>query len=403
MNFQVAPDPIEKLTLMGNVTGFEPAGDTPTTEVPACFTPAGGASSVAPSVKERRQQEALRASISLVTTPTGKMPVLKTMMTTACERNCFYCPFRAGRSQTRRITFRPDEMAKAFDQLQRAKLVNGLFLSSGIINGGATAQDKIIETADILRRKYGYRGYIHLKIMPGAEYDQVVRAMQLADRVSINLEGPTPQRLQALAPKKEFWQELLLRLRWVESIRKQGWVRAGAVTQFVVGAVGDTDLELLSLSEKLYRQIQLKRVYFSPFHPVMDTPFENRPSTSPLRAHRLYQASFLLRDYAWDVEDLPFDEGQNLRLDVDPKRAWADLHLRNSPIEVNRADRQTLLRIPGIGPRSAQRILHARARGRLTDLSHLRALGVRNPAQAAPYILLNGKRPQEQLGLFEAK
>lgn len=395
MNFTIALDPVEKIVQMGDATGFEPAGDAPHEEGtrPGCFTPQ------AKPTRQERNLAALRRSISQVMTPTGPKPVLKTMMTTACERNCFYCPFRAGRSSMERITLQPDEMAQGFLRIQKAGLVDGLFLSSGIIGGGAKAQDKIIDTAEILRKKERYPGYIHLKIMPGAEKEQVRRAMQLADRVSINLEGATEERLRLLAPKKEFWEELVQRLLWAEEIRRSERVRASSVTQFVVGAVGDTDLELLSLSEKLYRQAGLRRAYYSAFHPVAETPFEDRPAILPKREHRLYQASFLLRDYGWGVEDLGFGGDQNLPLDVDPKQAWADIHLRHAPIEINQADRASLLRIPGIGPVTADRIVAARRQGNLADLSHLAQIGVPSPQKAAPYILLNGQRPEHQMAL----
>lgn len=395
MNFTIALDPMDKLLAIGGATGFEPAGDAPHQESarPDCFTPQ------AKPTRQERNLAALQRSVSQVMTPAGPKPVLKTMMTTACERNCFYCPFRAGRSSMERITLQPDEMAKGFTRIQKAGLVDGLFLSSGIIGGSPRAQDKILDTAEILRKKEGYRGYIHLKIMPGAEKEQVRRAMQLADRVSINLEGATEERLRLLAPKKDFWDELIQRLLWVEEIRRNERVRASSVTQFVVGAVGDTDLELLALSEKLYRQAKISRAYYSAFHPVSETPFEDRPSVLPKREHRLYQASFLLRDYGWGVEDLGFGLDQNLRLDVDPKQAWADIHLREAPIEINRADRTTLLRIPGIGPVSADRILAARSRGNLFDLAHLGQIGVPSPQKTAPYILLNGQRPEHQMAM----
>jgi predicted DNA-binding helix-hairpin-helix protein len=396
MNVVIAPDPVEKIIRMGDVANFEAAGDSPHEEAvataPSCYTPA--------AKRAERNADALRRSISLVTTPQGPKPILKTMVTTACERNCFYCAFRAGRSRTERLTFQPDEMAKGFDRIQRAKLVDGLFLSSGIIGGGVRAQDKIIETAEILRRNYQYRGFIHLKIMPGAEYEQIRRAMQLADRVSINMEGATAQRLELLAPKKDFWNELVQRLMWVEEIRRTERVRASSVTQFVVGAVGDTDLELLALSEKLYRQAGISRAYYMPFGPVSQTPFEERPAVLPKRAHRLYQASFLLRDYNWSTEDLGFEPDQNLRLDVDPKQAWAEINLRQAPIELNRADRETLLRVPGIGPKSADRILVARRQGILSDLAQLAQLGVPSPAKSAPYVLLDGRRPAHQMTLL---
>jgi predicted DNA-binding helix-hairpin-helix protein len=338
--------------------------------------------------------------VSEVTTPAGKKPLLKAMMTTACERNCYYCPFRAGRNQTQRVTFAPDEMAQTFVNLEKARIVDGMFLSSGIIKGSVTTQDKIIDTAEILRRKFGYRGYIHLKIMPGAEYDQLRRAMQLADRVSVNLEGPTSQRLELLAPKKDYWNELLTRLKWISRLREQEGLRASVVTQFVVGAVGDTDVELLQTTDHLYNQLGLRRSYYSAFHPVAHTPFDGRPAASAAREHRLYQASFLIRDYGWEVEDLPFQANANLPLDVDPKRYWAEANLVDNPIEVNAATRTQLLRIPGIGPVAADAILAARRRGILHSLAGLRALGVRDVARAAPYILLNGKRPAQQMALI---
>lgn len=155
MNIQRTPDPIEKLTRMGDVTLYEPAGDSPQAE----------------SSRERYQSKSLAECISNVATPTGSKPILKTMVTTACEKNCFYCPFRAGRAKTQRYTFKPDELAGAFDQMQRSGAVDGLFLSSGIIKGGVTTQDKIIDTVEIIRRRYAYSGYVHLKIMPGSEYD----------------------------------------------------------------------------------------------------------------------------------------------------------------------------------------------------------------------------------------
>jgi predicted DNA-binding helix-hairpin-helix protein len=172
------------------------------------------------------------------------------------------------------------------------------------------------------------------------------------------------------------------------------------VTQFVVGAVGDTDLELLQMSEHLYRQLGLKRTYYMAFHPVDQTPFEHLPPTPALREYRLYQASFLLRDYGWEVEDFDFAADANLPLQVDPKRAWAEHHLRHAPVEVNSAERSQLLRVPGIGPKAADAILKARRLARLTDLAHLRAMGIRDVQRAAPFILLDGRLPPLQLALF---
>jgi predicted DNA-binding helix-hairpin-helix protein len=384
MDFKIAPDAYQKLSLLGDTMRFEPAGVQPQTE------------------KETPSQRVPKPlpCISEVATPTGKKPILKAMMTTACERNCFYCPFRAGRNQTKRITFSPDEMAATHMKLVRAQVVDGLFLSSGIIKGSVTTQDKIIDTAEILRRRYGYRGYLHLKVMPGAEYDQIRRTMQLADRVSVNLEGATAQRLALLAPKKDYWGELITRLQWISNLRQQEQLRASVVTQFVVGAVGDTDLELLQVSDKLFNQMGLKRAYYSAFRPVSHTPFDALAPTSSQREFRLYQASFLLRDYGWQVEDLPFQPDTNLPLDADPKRIWADSNLLEAPVELNAASRAQLLHVPGIGPVAADAIIRARQQGHLRELAHLSALGIRDVARTAPYIFLNGQRPAQQLSLF---
>lgn len=338
--------------------------------------------------------------------PNGRRTsLLKTLLTSACERNCYYCPFRAGRNY-RRVTLKPEEMARAFMELYRARLAGGLFLSSGIVAGGVKTQDKLIETAEILRQKYGFRGYLHLKIMPGAEFAQVERAMQLADRVSVNLEAPNTPRLLKLAPRKEFVEELLAPLRWVEQIRstqpaQRGWNGRwpSSVTQFVVGAAGENDLELLSTTERLYRQYRLRRAYFSAFRPVEETPLENLPPASRQREFRLYQASFLMRDYGFSIEEMPFDSGGYLPENVDPKLAWAQAHLSERPVEINRADRQELLRIPGIGPKGAASILRARRAGRLKGPEDLRRIGV-NPERALPFILLDGRQPGRQLALF---
>ncbi|MCE2471113.1 MAG: radical SAM protein [Anaerolineae bacterium] len=384
---RLVSETLTKLSQMGDVTLHEPAGDSPQTERKR---------------RSRKQEFNLNDCISHLSTPRGPKAVMKSMMTTACERNCHYCVFRAGRAKTKRVTFAPDEMAGAFNTLEQAGKVDGLFLSSGIIKGSVTTQDKIIDTADIIRNRQGYRGYIHLKIMPGIEYDQLYRSMQLADRISVNLEAPTTARLAALAPKKIFIEELLRMLQWAEQIRRdhRNEKLASSVTQFVVGAVGDTDLELLSMSDKLYSLAKLARVYYSAFGPVPGTPFENLPATEAIREFRLYQSSFLLRDYKWDVEELPFLRDGNLRTDVDPKQAWADVHLIHQPVELMRAEREQLLRVPGIGPLGANAIISARCRGSLSELVHLKQIGIRSPHKLAKYVLLNGRQPARQLSLF---
>ncbi len=355
---------------------------------------------------DRRKNKDEDLGIFHAAMPGGKtIPLLKTLLTSACERNCNYCPFRAGRN-FRRTTFSPDEMAKTFTDMHRAGLVEGLFLSSGIIGGGVKTQDKINATAEILRQKYHFRGYVHLKIMPGSQKDQVEHAMGLANRLSVNLEAPNGSRLHKLAPLKKFELELLRPLRWIEEIRialppQQGWNGRwpSSTTQFVVGGGDETDLELLSTSEFLFRKMRLQRTYYSAFNPVPDTPLENRPAEDPLRQHRLYQASFLFRDYGFGLEELPFTPDGNLPRETDPKLAWAQLNLQYEPLEVNYAPREELLRVPGIGPQSATTIIQARRQGTLREMRDLRKLGVRT-APMGPFVLLDGKRPTRQLRLF---
>ena len=339
--------------------------------------------------------------------PNGqKIKLLKTLLSSACERDCYYCPFRAGRD-TRRATFQPEEFARLFTMLVAKGIAEGVFLSSGMIGGGIRTEDKLIDTADILRHKLGFRGYIHLKVMPGSERAQVERAMQLADRVSVNLEAPNTERLSRLAPHKQFTEELLQPLSWIEEIRRtqpadHSWKGRwpSSATQFVAGGSGETDLELLTTTQYLYSRLGLKRAYFSRFNPISNTPLENLPPTPLIREHRLYQASFLLRDYGFEVEELPFEGDGQLPTHLDPKLAWARENLGEQPIEINRADRRMLLRVPGIGPKSVETILRVRRGGKIREVSSLRKLGIIT-IRAVPFLLLDGRRPVFQLSLIK--
>lgn len=365
---------------------------------PACFTP-----KARPEFTEREKRAAFTHSAQL---PNGKQVVLlKTLLSSACERDCYYCPFRAGRD-FRRATFKPQDFAELFMKMNKAKMAEGIFLSSGIAAGGANTQNKIIDTAEILRKKMGFRGYMHLKIMPGAEKGQVERMMQLADRVSVNLEAPNTERLAKLAPHKIFIEELLRPLKWVEEIRRSQpaykfWngKYPSTVTQFVAGGADESDLELLTTTNWLMKNVRLTRAYFSAFHPIRNTPLENKAAVDPLREHRLYQASFLLRDYGFDLEDMPFTQNENLPLHSDPKMAWAQENLKEKPIEINKAERRELLRIPGIGPKHADAILQARRTVKLRDLTALRKMGI-IVARVSPFVLLDGRRAESQLAMF---
>lgn len=388
MFYNTIMDGMDKLKALTNQMTLEPAEET---------------RGLAPFVAKHQQDICIQPAQM----PGGKqILLLKTLLTSVCERNCFYCPFRSGRD-FRRATFRPEEFANLFFSLANSRAAEGIFLSSGVAGGGVRSQDQLLATADILRNRLGFRGYIHLKIMPGADKSQVEQAMKLANRLSVNLEAPNPERLANLAPQKVFTEELLRPLRWINEIRRstppaRTWNGRwpSTVTQFVAGGADESDTELLSTTSWLMTNLRLQRAYFSAFNPIRDTPLENKPPTHPMREHRLYQASYLLRDYGFFMEELPFEKDGNLPLNTDPKLLWAEEHLGENPIEINRADRNQLLRIPGIGPKGADTILHARRLKRLDDLSKLRKLGISATDRAAPFVLLNGKRPAFQLSLI---
>src|SRR5512133_3144691 len=326
-------DAIARLKFLSDQMTFEPDVE----HRPGCFT----------TPKPAHRPDELY--IGTAQMPGGQqIMLLKTLLTSACERDCFYCPFRAGRD-FRRATFKAEEFANLFAGLAHSGAAEGIFLSSGVAGGGVRTQDQLLDTADILRNKLGFRGYIHLKIMPGAEKAQVERAMQLANRVSVNLEAPNTERLAQLAPHKVFMEELLRPLRWVDEIRRttppdKTWNGRwpSTVTQFVAGGSDESDLELLTTTAWLNKNVGLKRAYFSAFHPIPNTPLENKAEVDPLREHRLYQASFLLRDYGFDLEEMPFLQNGNLPLPTDPKLAWAQMNLSEKPVEINRADKREL-------------------------------------------------------------
>jgi predicted DNA-binding helix-hairpin-helix protein len=329
--------------------------------------------------------------------------LLKSLLTTVCENNCAYCGIRWAKD-SRRVTFQPEEMADLFLRMYESGACEGLFLSSGIAGGGVRTQDRLIATADILRRR-GYRGYLHLKIMPGAERDQVREAMRLAGRVSINLEAPTAEYLAAIAPRKQA-DVLYNPLVWIDTVRKSAdpsgtwngrWPTSS--TQFVVGAAGESDRDLLRMAERLRREAGLARVYYSTFDPAEGTPLENAPAENPVRSFRLYQADFLIRDYGFGADEL-LPGGDRLNLNVDPKMLYARRCLIEEPVDIDRAERSALLRVPGFGPRTVRSILEARQKGsRIRAIEDLKRLGV--PVnRAAEFILINGKKPIQQMKLF---
>jgi predicted DNA-binding helix-hairpin-helix protein len=313
------------------------------------------------------------------------IPLFKVLLSNACVKNCLYCVNRNS-SSIPRVSLKPEELAFVFFELFRKGIVEGLFLSSSISGSSFSTMDKMIKTVEILRFKYGFQGYVHLKILPGAEFSQIERAVEIADRVSVNLEAPSSEYLQRIAPQKNYFRELLSKLYELKKIGKKGrFPRSGVTTQFVVGAAGESDRDILTTLFSLYRKKMLRRGYFSAYVPVAGTPLNSLPAPFT-REKRLYQADYLLRFYGFTVEDLPFDALGNLSLDKDPKEAWAEKNLHFFPLNVNKASYKDLIKVPGIGPLTASRIIRLRKEKKIRDKSDLLRLGV-SVNKAVRYII----------------
>jgi predicted DNA-binding helix-hairpin-helix protein len=325
--------------------------------------------------------------------------MLKVLQASGCERGCLYCAERLGGRSTP-VSLPPEDLARAFVGLHRQRKVFGLFLSSAIRGGPVATMNRMIDTAELLRGRYRFGGYLHLKIIPGSTPQQVERAMQLATRVSVNLEAPTAAHLELIAPGKRFEDEILAPMRQVARAQAAGrFTRSGQTTQLVVGAAGESDRQIAEAVEWLYRDLRLARVYYSSLQPVPGTALADRPPVPFMREHRLYQVDFLLRSYGFTRNEIEFDGQGALPLHLDPKTAWARRHPERFPVEVNTAPVSELVRIPGIGPRSAVRIERARRQGRLLAVETLAAFGA-SWRIAAPFVLLDGKPGARQLSLL---
>lgn len=318
-------------------------------------------------------------------TPDGRcISLLRVLMSNQCLRDCTYCPNQVS-LDVPRATFAPGELARLFMEFYRRNYVSGLFLSSGVIDTADGTMDKMLATVELLRRQYRFRGYIHLKLIPGCSSGHIQEAVRLAQRVSVNCETPDGETLRFLSRSKDYQRDII---GTMEAVRKFTAAEVGRQsTQFIVGAAGEKDRDILARSLDFYRRYQMQRIYFSAYVPIANK--EAQPPTPLLRERRLYQCDFLLRQYGFRLEELEFQEG-NLPLNQDPKLAWAQAHPELFPLEVNRASRRELLRVPGIGPRSAHRILQVRREQAITSAQELKNLGV-VMKRAAPFLLVRGK------------
>ena len=314
--------------------------------------------------------------------------LLKVLMTNACCYDCQYCVNRRS-NDVPRTAFTPRELAELTIGFYRRNYIEGLFLSSAVLRDPDYTTERMIETLRLIREEYGFAGYIHAKAIPGADPLLTYRLGLLADRMSVNIELPSEASLKALAPDKTRASILTPMAQIREGILESGQALrlyrgaprvapAGQSTQMIIGATPESDLHILRLTEGLYQKYQLKRVFYSAYLPVSDSKLLPAPQGFQpplLREHRLYQADWLLRFYHFEATEL-LDEGHpDLDPRLDPKCCWALRHLEEFPVEVNRADYERLLRVPGIGVRSARRILTARRVGPIT-FEGLKKLGV---------------------------
>jgi putative DNA modification/repair radical SAM protein len=342
-----------------------------------------------------------RAGICHSYAPDGRcISLLKILLTNVCVFDCLYCVNRRS-SNVRRARFTAAEAADLTIALYQRNYIEGLFLSSGIIRNPDYTMEQIVEVARKLRQEHGFRGYIHLKAVPGASEELVARAGHHADRLSINIELPTEASLHRLAPEKNFGAieksmgSLKLQIAERKSERRgPRFAPAGQSTQMIVGADGASDATILQTTARLYATYGLRRVYYSAFSPIPDASSRLPPQPIPLvREHRLYQSDWLLRFYGFEVgEIIGGDAGGMLDLDIDPKLAWALRHRDMFPVNVNTGSRETLLRVPGLGRRTVSRIVSTR-RHRALRFADLGRLGVSLKA-VGPFIIATDYRPR---------
>ena len=338
--------------------------------------------------------------------PDGRcISLLKVLLTNLCIYDCHYCINRRS-SNVRRAAFTAEEVVKLTLDFYKRNYIEGLFLSSGIIRNADYTMEQVIAVARTLRETHDFRGYIHLKTIPEASPELIETAARYADRISINLELPTQESLDLLAPEKNIvrTKQAMGRIRHKleeASERRRGGDRkvrhaTGQSTQVIVGADASTDADFLARSDELYGAYQMRRVYYSAFSPIPE-PSRILPLKAPplIREHRLYQADWLMRFYGFKTSEILTPESPNLDLALDPKLAWALRNRQDFPVDIQTASRETLLRVPGLGVRNVDRILKIRryTRLRLADLVQLRV----SLAKVQPFLMTADHNPSSYL------
>ncbi len=321
-----------------------------------------------------------------VTLPNGGRSILfKSLISNVCTNDCKYCPLRE-QQDVRRCSLSPEETTKVFLDYYGRKKVFGLFLSSGVIGSPDATMDRLTTTARLLRRKHQFKGYIHLKVIPGASDAAIEEAVSLASAVSLNIETPGAKNLRKLSGRKDYIRDIIEPIKLISRLTRRGtrFSRVKQTTQFIVGAAGESDAEIVKYMGGLYDRLHMQRIYFSAYQRGLgdvaldgDSVDALDPARTFVREHRLYQVDFLMRKYGFKDGEIVFDPQGRLSLDADPKEVWAQNHPEIFPLDVNRASRQELLRVPGLGPLTVSRILKQRAEARIRRLGDIGRVGVR--------------------------
>ncbi len=319
-----------------------------------------------------------------------RVSLFKTLFTNSCHHQCNYCTNASNcTNRSKKISYTPGELARTTMKLYREKYIEGLFLSSGAGRDQEVIMEKMIESANLLRNKYNFRGYIHLKVLPGTSLDHIKQAAEPADRLSINIETTSPIYMDEICPTKDYKNDIISRQRYIKNILKYRNLPGGQTTQLIVGGTDESDREIFDSIRYEYKKLDMRRVYYSSFHPIGGTAYEKREAQPLWREHRLYQMDWLYRIYNLDEKEIGHAFGDEGYLaNTDPKTTIAR-ETFDSPIDPNHASYRELVRIPGIGPKSASRIVIMRKREKIIKREQLRSLGaVVN--RARPFIKLNG-------------
>lgn len=343
---------------------------------------------------ERRRRGGDGRWIYPVTLPNGGRSVLfKTLLSNVCTNDCKYCPLRE-EQDVRRCTLGPEETARVFLDYYGRGEVFGLFLSSGVIGTPDATMERLNATARLLRRRHQFKGYIHLKVIPGASAAAIEEAVSLASAVSLNIETPGEKNLARLSSRKDYLRDIIGPIKQISRLTVRGarFEKVKQTTQFIVGPAGESDAEIVKYMWGLYDRLKLHRIYFSAYQKGLgdaSLPPERAGASNSgdmfMREHRLYQVDFLMRKYGFTDTDILFDERGHLSLESDPKEVWAARHPEFFPVEVDRASRLELLRVPGLGPVTVNRILKLRRTQRIRHLGDIGNTG-RRLEKARPYL-----------------